>query len=138
MASANLTGVFVRAGGYPVPFANELSRSSATPAAASNNRAQSGAVGKQSHILVVVLSRPDFAHCPSFTTRWRASCTKDDVLVVPARRAKGGRAMEWTSQQGTVRYPSQATPPKIIGKPYAGKLHVRSERGLWKRVSRKG
>ena len=50
------------------------------------------------------------------------------------------RSTEWTSQsfwnmglhklQGTVRYPSQATPPKIIGKPYAGKPHVRFERGL--------
>ena len=50
-----------------------------------------------------------------------------------------GRAIKWTSEgfwsmglyklQGTVRYPSQATPSKIIGKPYAGKPHVRFERG---------
>ena len=50
------------------------------------------------------------------------------------------RSTDWTSQsfwdmglpklQGTVRYPSQATPPKIIVKPYAGKPHVRFERGL--------
>jgi group II intron reverse transcriptase/maturase len=49
------------------------------------------------------------------------------------------RSVQWTSQgfwamglhklQGTVRYPSQATPPKIIVKPYAGKPHVRFERG---------
>ena len=49
------------------------------------------------------------------------------------------RSTHWTSQsfwdmglhklQGTVRYPSQATPPKIIVKPYAGKPHVRFERG---------
>ncbi len=49
------------------------------------------------------------------------------------------RSTDWTSQsfwdmglhklQGTVRYPSQATPPKIIVKPYAGKPHVRFERG---------
>ena len=31
---------------------------------------------------------------------------------------------------GTVKYPAQATPPKIIVKPYAGKPHVRFERGL--------
>lgn len=30
---------------------------------------------------------------------------------------------------GTVKYPAQATPPKIIAKPYAGKPHVRFERG---------
>jgi RNA-directed DNA polymerase len=50
-----------------------------------------------------------------------------------------GRTIQWTSKdfwnmglyklQGTVRYPSQATPSKIIGKPYAGKPHVRFERG---------
>jgi group II intron reverse transcriptase/maturase len=50
-----------------------------------------------------------------------------------------GRAIKWASEdfwnmglfklQGTVRYPSQATPSKIIGKPYAGKPHVRFERG---------
>lgn len=49
------------------------------------------------------------------------------------------RFVKWTSQmfwdmglhklQGTVRYPSQATPSKIIVKPYAGKPHVRFERG---------
>ena len=32
--------------------------------------------------------------------------------------------------QGTVRYPSHATPPKIIVMPYAGKSHVRFERGF--------
>jgi len=31
---------------------------------------------------------------------------------------------------GTVKYPAQAKPPKIIVKPYAGKPHVRFERGL--------
>jgi group II intron reverse transcriptase/maturase len=50
-----------------------------------------------------------------------------------------GRSVKWTSQmfwdmglhrlQGTVRYPSQASSPKIIVKPYAGKPHVRFERG---------
>ena len=50
------------------------------------------------------------------------------------------RSTRWTSKmfwdmglyklQGTVRYPSHATPPKIIVKPYAGKPHVRFERGL--------
>ena len=59
------------------------------------------------------------------------------------QRAK--RSVKWTNQmfwamglhrlQGTVRYPSQATSPKIIVKPYAGKPHVRFERGIWKRVS---
>lgn len=54
------------------------------------------------------------------------------------QRAK--RFVKWTSQmfwdmglhklQGTVRYPSQATPSKIIVKPYAGKSHVRFERGF--------
>jgi group II intron reverse transcriptase/maturase len=49
------------------------------------------------------------------------------------------RSIKWTSQmfwamglhrlQGTVRYPSQASSPKIIVKPYAGKPHVRFERG---------
>ena len=50
-----------------------------------------------------------------------------------------GRKIEWISRsfwdmklhklQGTVKYPSQATPSKIIVKPYAGKPHVRFERG---------
>ena len=50
-----------------------------------------------------------------------------------------GRKIKWTSQgfwdlglfklRGTVRYPQPATPSKIIGKPYAGKPHVRFERG---------
>ena len=50
-----------------------------------------------------------------------------------------GRARAWTSEgfwnmglyklQGTVRYPSQSAPSKIIGKPYAGTPHVRFERG---------
>jgi hypothetical protein len=50
-----------------------------------------------------------------------------------------GRTIKWTSQsfwnmglfklQGTVRYPTPAAPSKIIGKPYAGKPHVRFERG---------
>lgn len=49
------------------------------------------------------------------------------------------QTLKWTSQdfwnlglfklQGTVRYPQPATPSKIIGKPYAGKPHVRFERG---------
>jgi group II intron reverse transcriptase/maturase len=49
------------------------------------------------------------------------------------------RSIKWTGQmfwamglhrlQGTVRYPSQASSPKIIVKPYAGKPHVRFERG---------
>lgn len=50
------------------------------------------------------------------------------------------RSKLWTSKdfwnmglhklQGTVRYPSHATPPKTIVKPYAGKPHVRFERGF--------
>lgn len=50
-----------------------------------------------------------------------------------------GRKIQWSGQdfrnlglfklQGTVRYPQPATPSKIIGKPYAGKPHVRFERG---------
>jgi len=54
----------------------------------------------------------------------------------PARR------VPWTSTElygmglhrlyGTVRYPTQATPRKIIVKPYAGKPHVRFERGFVK------
>jgi RNA-directed DNA polymerase len=52
---------------------------------------------------------------------------------------RAGRSVKWTSQmfwdmglhrlQGTVRYPSKASSPKIIVKPYAGKPHVRFERG---------
>jgi group II intron reverse transcriptase/maturase len=36
--------------------------------------------------------------------------------------------------QGTVRYPAQATPRKIIVKPCAGKPHARFERGIWKQA----
>ena len=32
--------------------------------------------------------------------------------------------------KGTVRYPTQATSRQITGKPYAGNLHVRFERGV--------
>jgi RNA-directed DNA polymerase len=75
----------------------------------------------------------EFNHMDSFVyrrlTRW--------LYRRGGQRAR--RSVRWTSQsfwamglhklQGTVRYPSQATPPKIIVKPYAGKPHVRFERG---------
>jgi group II intron reverse transcriptase/maturase len=38
--------------------------------------------------------------------------------------------------KGTVRYPTQATPPKITGQPYAGNPHVRLERGFVETGSR--